>query len=328
MIKAHNLRRLEDGPAGGTALYFGDHEIGQVVEAPLPASGGWNLSRIADISLAQTVYQLADRARIWLPTMRESEAVTIPMARVEAIGTIGPGDRDINGEGAGGALRGPFTIARVSPNSASTYPVLWSHDAERERTMAFSGDSEGRPRRSRTRSIQRAIDSKVAGVFAAASHCHFNRDFRFNSQSTAMQFTPLRTIGGRAWPSIRFSNLDHEKAMVLWGNTSFGVLMYWWYANKTQPGRGSILRSKLATLPVLDVTKLAPRKLNRAATVFDETCTLALLPIDQIDTDAARRTLDERFGTEVLGLPPSLFAPDSALDLLRRKIAAEPSIRG
>lgn len=328
LIEGKNLRCIEDGPTGGTPLYFGDDEIGQVLEAPLPALGGWNLSRIADIALAQTAYQLANRNRVWLPTMSESGAADIPMTTVAAIGTIGPGDRDINGEGSNGALRGPFTIAPVEINSAPTYPVLWSHEAGRERTMAFPGDSEGRPRKSRTRATQAIIDSKVASVYASASHCHFNRDFRFNSQSTAMQFTRHRTIGGRAWPSIKLATPDQEKAIVLWANTSLGLLLYWWYANKTQPGRGSILRSNLESLPVLDVTRLTEKQLNRAAKIFDETCNLDLLPIHQIDADAARQSIDERFGLEVLDLPASLFASEGAFELLRRKLADEPSIRG
>jgi hypothetical protein len=328
LIAEKNLRRIEDGPTGGTPLYFGDNEIGQVLEAPLPASGGWNLSRIADLALAQTAYQLANRKRVWLPTMSESDAVGIPVTTVAAIGTIGPGDRDINGEGPNGALRGPFTIACVNTNSAPSYPVLWSHEAERERTMAFPGDSEGRPRKSRTPAIQAIIDSKVASVHAAASHCHFNRDFRFNSQSTAMQYTPRRTIGGRAWPSVSLATPEQEKAIVLWANTSLGLLLYWWYANKTQPGRGSILRSNLGSLPVLDMTKLTKKQLNRAAKIFDDSCNLNLLPMHQIDTDAVRKNIDSRFGREVLDLPASLFAPEGAFELLRRKLAAEPSIHG
>lgn len=47
-----------------------------------------------------------------------------------------------------------------------------------------------------------------------------------------------------------------------------------------------------------------------------------LLPIHEIDKDATRKELDERFGQEVLGLPESM------LEVLRMKLAQEPSIRG
>src|ERR1019366_793531 len=51
LIESKKLRRLEDGPAGGTPLYFGNDAIGQAIDAPVSQSGAWSLSRIADLSL-------------------------------------------------------------------------------------------------------------------------------------------------------------------------------------------------------------------------------------------------------------------------------------
>jgi len=143
-----------------------------------------------------------------------------------------------------------------------------------------------------------------------------------------MQFTPKPAIGGRAWPSIELATLAQEKALVLWSNTSFGLLLYWWLANKQQVGRGVIVRSVLRNLPILDVTALGADQLKKAVRVFDETCALELLPAHLIANDANRHVLDERLGREVLNLPGSLFVPDGPVDLLRRKMAAEPSIYG
>ena len=44
------LRRLEDGPIGGNTIFFGDDKVGQAIDAPLPAGGGWKLARIVDLS--------------------------------------------------------------------------------------------------------------------------------------------------------------------------------------------------------------------------------------------------------------------------------------
>jgi hypothetical protein len=40
LIRTKKLRRLEDGPIGGTPLRYGDDVVGQAMDAPLPASGG------------------------------------------------------------------------------------------------------------------------------------------------------------------------------------------------------------------------------------------------------------------------------------------------
>jgi hypothetical protein len=249
LIAGKNLRRLEDGPMGGTPLYFGNDVIGQAMDATLPVSGGWNLARIADLSLAQAAYQLANEKRVWLPTMSKSDAANIPMTTVEEIGDIGPIDRDINARTPQGGIRGPFDTHSIKPNSAPTYPVLWSHDANRERTMSFDADCEGIPRRGSTAAEQAALAIKVANVWDTASHCHFNRDFRFNSQSTGMQFTPRKTIGGRAWLSIRLPSVEQEKALVLCANTSLGMLLRWWHSNKQQSGRGSIVNRRYKLYP-------------------------------------------------------------------------------
>jgi integrase len=173
-----------------------------------------------------------------------------------------------------------------------------------------------------------ARSERSKSVWATASKCHCNLDFRFNSQSTAMQFTLRRTIGGRAWRSIQASSDQQEKALVVWANTSLGLLLRWWHSNKQQSGRGNLSKSTLQTLPVLDVPALAPPNFEAAVKIFDEMCHKQLRPIHEIDKDATRKELDERFGREVLGLPESILAPGGALEVLRMKLAQEPSIRG
>ena len=209
-----------------------------------------------------------------------------------------------------------------------SYPVLWAHGAQREITMCFDGDSEGLPLKGADEEEQESIDKKIASVWATASHCHCNLDFRFNSQSTGMQFTPRRTIGGRAWLSILLKSKELEKVLVLWGNTSLGLMLRWWHSNKQQSGSGNIGKSTLQVMPVLNVTALAPQQLERAVNLFDYICLKPMLPIHEIDKDLVRKELDERFGREVLGLPEPMLRSGGALDVLRMKLAQEPSIRG
>jgi hypothetical protein len=328
LIASNKLRRLEDGPVGGTLLQFGDDVVGQALDAPLPSSGGWNIARIADLSLAQSAYQMVDHKRVWLPSMDEAEAISIPMTTVAAMGQIGPYHADINGLTATGGIRGPFDIAPAKPHTAPTDPILWAHDAVTQRTLSFPGESQGLLRKGSSLKEQKLVDQKIASIRASASHCHFNRDFRFNSQSTGMQFTPRRTIGGRAWISILLPTVRQEKALVLWANTSLGFLLHWYHANKQQSGRGSVGVLPLRTLPVLDVTALKPKQLAAAEKLFDVIDNRELLAAYQLDVDPVRHELDEKFGKEVLGLPPGLFVPGGPIDLLRRKLAIEPSVRG
>jgi hypothetical protein len=326
LIGGGNLRRLEDGPQDGTPIKFGDVTVGHAIDSPLPDSGGWRLSRITDLSLAQTAYQIATNGRFWLPGMSESKAPVAPVGTVKGIGgEVGPLHRDIEAW-SGAAIRGPFKIEEAVPGTVPTHPVLWWHDAKRERMMTFDGDAQGLPIQGKDKEERALIDKKVAALTATASHCHLNRDFRFNSQSTAMQFTPRRTIGGHAWPSISLKTPKHEKALVLWGNTTFGLLMYWWHASKQQTGRGRLGVKLARALPVLDVHQLSPEQLASAEKIFDSLCGKQLLPLNEIDKDPVREELDNLFGNAILGLDPSVLASGGPLELLRMKMASEPSI--
>jgi len=328
LMKDKTFRRLEDGPVGGEVIYFGNEIVGQMVDAPLPPAGSWKLARVADLSLAQSAYQLVNKSLIWLPTQLRKDIVKIPITSVRQIGKIGPIHRDVNGKNPDGTMRGPFELRPLKANSVPTYPILWAHKASRERTMMFEADREGVPHNVSSASEQAAIEKKTEQVFLTASHCHSNLAFRFNSQSTAMQFTKRKTIGGAAWISIQLPEAAHEKALVLWANTTLGLLMYWWHSSKPQPGRGILTKTTLQTLPILDVTALDETRLAAAARLFDEMNQLPLRPLHELDRDENRKALDRRFYGTVLGLNDSILAAGGPLDILRQKLCREPSIRG
>ena len=52
------------------------------------------------------------------------------------------------------------------------------------------------------------------------------------------------------------------------------------------------------------------------------------MTIDEIHRDPVRRELDEKFLTQVLHFPKWLFTEDGPIDLLRKKLAREPSVTG
>ncbi len=328
MMRDKSLRRLEDGPSGGNAIYFGAEIAGQAIDAPLPSSGSWKLARTVDLSLAQSAYQLANRKRIWLPMQQFSDSIEIQMTAITDIGKTGPYHLDVSKRYSNGTIRGPFEVRSLQANTVPTYPILWAHDADRERTMLFEADREGIPFRANSEAEQSVVENKVTQVLQTASHCHSNLDFQFDAQSTSMQFTKRKTIGGRAWLSIQLPTEKHEKSLVAWANTTLGLLMFWWHSSKQQRRRGILTKTTLQTLPVLDVTALDADQLQRAAQIFDETCRLPLKPLHELDQDENRKLLDRRFYGEVLGLPDAVLADGGPLDILRKKLCREPSIRG
>lgn len=329
MRRDHQIRSLDGGPFDGTPICFGEDIIGEMVEADLPKVGGWNVARIADMSLAQCAYQLVNRQLIWLPAMRSGDAVPISICTVSNLATIGPIHRDINGiNQPAGTYRGPFDLHPISKERAPTFPVLWAHDASREEYFCFGPDKEGYPRQSDDPQLNEELRRKAEAVWKTASHAHFNLDFRYNSQPAGMQFTPEKTIGGRAWLSVQLTNIDQEKALVLWSNTTLGMLVHWWQSNKQQSGRGSITKTTLASFRTLDVRTLSEEQLSIVTEIFDDLKTKPLFPPNRIEEDSTRHEIDRRFLGDVLGMPASVFGADCPVNLLRKKLANEPSIHG
>ena len=321
------VKRLEDGPIGGTEITFGDQVIGAIIDAPLPADGGWNLSRVSDFSLAQAAHALEFEGKVWLPSMANAASKKLVMSTIGKIGEIGPYHADVNGKNTSGSVRGPFDIRNCANQAASSYPVLWAMDAKAN-SIQFDGESEGIVKNGKDKAERDLIAGKVAEIAASSSYCHFNRDFRFNSQALSMQFTPRLTIGGRSWLSIKLATKEQEMALVLWANTTLGLLLHWWHSNKSQPGRSSIGKTTLETLAVLDVTQLTPAQLKQTESVFDKFRLAQLKPIHEIDEDNTRRDLDAAFLGGVLSMDKSLFTPQGPMRVMRAKLAAEPSIRG
>ena len=305
------VRRLEDGPFGGSPLYVGDERVGEMIDAPLSENAPWSAVGISDFAVTQTVRQLSD-GLLWLPQMLEHDAVPVAMSRVSPQGTLGKGDAVIVGR------EGKAAYKMIRPaSSTSSHPMLWNHDAQREKSMIVSPDSEGR--------IIRGMESLAGEIWDTRSHSHHNRDFRFNSQPLAVAFTETLTIGGRAWPNVKFDDRAQEIAYTLWGNSTLGLLCYWWHSSRQQAGRGSMPISAIRSMSTLDVTKLTQAQLDKAEEIFEDMRELKFLPANEAYQDNTRKELDYRVLIEMLGLPESILEP---LDLLRLKWCSEPSVHG
>ena len=305
------LKTLEDGPYGGLPLVIGEEQLGEAVDAPLSKDDPWSAIGIADFSVVQTSYQLA-QGTLWLPSTQEQEALRIPMAAVQQKGKVGINHNNIVGRGS----RTAFDLLKP-PSGAPTYPMLWNHNAKQEKSLVVAPDSEGR--------VKVGRESRAAEIWDTRSHAHHSADFRFNSQPLAVAFTEQRTIGGTAWKNVSFAEGVHEMAYTLWGNTTLGLLCYWWHSTRQQAGRGRMPISAIRTMPTLDVTRLTPRQLETAAGIFDDMRDRTFLPANEAYRDTSRQELDHRVLIEVLGLPESVLEP---LELLRHKWCSEPSVHG
>ena len=291
-------------------LCVGDREtIGTYIRAPLGQGG---CASLRETTLADAALGLIEKT-LRLP---QGYSTSFPATRLEAIGKKGLLHRDISGKTSNGAPRGPFEIIPIQ--GVPQYPVLWGHDAERERSLIVPPDSEGE--------VRPGCDDRAVSVWKrTASQLHFNLDFQINSQSLTACLTPAKAIGGRAWPNFIPEQDEWTLPLVLWSNTTLGLLAFWWVGTRQQQGRACLTITQLPRLTVLDPRSLSQEQLTQAESIFDQFKEKEFLPANEAYRDDARQALDRAVLVDLLRLPEAALEP---LAILRDQWCAEPSVHG
>ena len=149
--------------------------------------------------------------------------------------------------------------------------------------------------------VRHGLENKAGIVWATASRSHLNLDFTFGAQPLGVAFTVGESVGGRVWPNVSFSDQRYDFALSVWGNSTLGLLAYWWHSSRQQSSKASITIRSAETLPVLDFRALSDDQLATAEAIFDEFRDKELKPAYLADADANRALLDRRVVCDLLG---------------------------
>ena len=309
ILEAAETRRLEDGPYGGIPIICGDGSLGEILEAPVGSyETGWGAARIQDAEVAQVAHLLA-AGRLWLPAT--PSAIELPMAPLEQVGRRGLDSQLFISP----AHNGPFIKAPPIPTPSR--PALWNHNARNETKMICTPDSEMR--------VRIGMELKADELWEMTSRVHLNREFTFGSQALTVAFTEQRSIGGAVWPNILFDNPAFDLAFTVWGNSTLGLLLYWWHANRQQSSKARTTIRSAAAMPILDLRSLTDAQLATARAIFRDFRNRPLQPAYLADADRNRARLDRRVVCELLGLGEEVY---QGVRRLAAKWCAEPSVHG
>ena len=311
---ARAVQRLPKKLSVGSISIGSGEKAGCYIQSELSDTG---CAGLREVSVVQTATGLI-RGELQLP--RQRHPIPLPVTKLATLGDRGLYHMDISGteHNRSGFPRGPFDIVNLQPDEIPTWPALWAHNAARETQMIVTPDSVGEVR-------PRCRDRAVQAWHRTASRLHFNRDFRINSQPLAACLTPELSIGGTAWPNFICANQRWEDPLVLWANTTLGLICFWWIGTRQQQGRARLTISKLPDLTVIDPRGLAKTQLDQANAILDQFHNQTMLPANEAWRDDARQALDRAVLIDLLGLPEYILEP---LALLRRQWCAEPSVHG
>lgn len=298
---------------GSGSIDIGDIQIGNFIWADIQNTG---CAGITQIELAACARSLTD-GKLSLPRLKN--ITDFALMRLGELGGRGPYHMDINGWQADKKTpRGPFDLERITTKKLSAYPILWEHNARSETHMVVAPDHEG--------IIRPDLKDKALQIWDSASRLHLNRDFRLNSQPLAACFTDSPCIGGRAWPTFKLHDTNWDKVIVLWANTTIGLISFWWLGSLQQQGRSILAITRLSELVTLDPRSLTDSQLSKADEIFDQFRSKRLLPANEAWHDENRRLLDEAVFVDLLGFDRDQIMP--SLAILRDQWCREPSVHG
>ena len=309
IVDSHSIRGIDDGPYGGTSLMIGDETAGEILTSPHAEVGSnWGSVRLLDYSVAQCAYALS-QSKLSLPG--SPAVLEIQTELLGDLGELGTYHLDIIGR----PPRGPFSKSTLSPTA--TYPSLWNHNAKNETRIVCPPDSQLQ--------VRQGMEEKAALIWATASRAHLNLDFTFGSQPLAVSFTERQSLGGSVWSDVTYTDSRFDYAFAVWGNSTLGLLSWWWHSNRQQSSKARLTIRMAESLPILDLRTLTDNQLSTAQEIFDDFRDRDLMPAYLADADPNRALLDRRVICDLLGFDEDTY---HAVRRLSAKWCAEPSVHG
>ena len=310
---SRTILRISKETNRGIVSLGSDVHIGQFIWSKRGFRG---YAGIKDSDLAQTALDFYE-GFITLPRLKSK--INVSVAKIGELGVQGPGHRSLNGMArVAGTPTGPFDVVKSSQKASSTYPMLWAHDHKKETRFVVDTDTQGLVRSGQE---QRALEiwNEHAGRLC------FNLDFRINSQPLSACLTSKKALGGRAWSGYRCHDTNHEVSLLLFTNTTLGLIAHWWNGSRQQIGRSIQTVSMIPEMMTIDPRKFTAKQFAKAHEIFNRFKTQEFLPANEAYRDNVRIKLDEAVLVDLLGLDRDIL---ESLDLLRYKWSSEPSVHG
>lgn len=289
---------------GTLELKVGEGKVGEAFSIPWDElrQGPWYLpGAFAQTELVRTLYCLS-RGKLYLP--QRGVCAKVPLCPLGELGRLGFDRRDIH-DG--------FSVG----DAATAFPTFWSHDAARVRNLAqvpnrwlqpLSEPREGRPLRDATH------------LWTMAGSVLLAERLRLNTMHVASVLLHERVLSN-VWWAFSFRKKagakDAEKALVLWLNSTLGILSLVGHREDTEGAWVQFKKPTLESMPVLSVRKIGRSSVKGLAAAYDELATRNLGRLQEMDSDPIRAAIDK-------AIAHALRLPD--LSSLRELLAREPVI--
>ena len=301
-------------------LRFAGDQIGDWARFPVYGKGfPWAPLGMRDRYLSGIMCELFAGTLQYLP-LDLKVGLGLPMVRLEEIVDIGPTHGQIGHVRSSDTGRGAFVFDEIVPGDVPQFPSLWDAKAGNKKRIIVEPTHEGTPLEGR--------DDRRADVMRQRSDTFISQDARFTSQSLTAARTRIKCLGSSTWVAMLHDDRRILDALVLWMNSTLGILLRTGYGNTSHPGRAriAVTASERFPVPNFDEDSDAGEKARSVATNnFDELASLTLRPASYAWSDENRHRIDTVV-LQMLGIESETTI--EAVSQIRSLLCREPSVHG
>ena len=285
----------------GTALLEVDGKhVGEAVSMPSSVIAGkkWSGVQFSRADLLRSALRLLDGGEVWVPG--EASTAKVSLCPLGELAQIGPDRRDI-------------TDGFEETDTVTAYPMVKGHDTNLRTQLTTEPDKYLAPL-VRARLGRRL--KPVEQLWPQAARLLIAERLWLESNRIVAMRSSARVLSNVWWP-VEVEDESSEKALLLWLNSSLGLLTILSQRTTTRGGWVAMKKGDLKELPVLDTRCLSVAQIQKLSELFDVLTESEFERLPGIADCPARSLLDERI-SEILGLPD--------LSNLRRLLASEPVV--
>ena len=250
-----------------------------------------------------TLVEEITAGKAWNPDTGRITKFGLPMTTLGQVVAKGP-THDLIGitsESLGTHPRGAFLFYPEGKKGddivATSNPSLWNVQSEKQSRITCIPTHYGLKR-------DAASPEKAEKQLAAAGHFHLSRGLSLAAGRIAVAYTAQPCMGGRSWNTLQ-GNEPVLKAIALFLNSAYGLIIRYGYGQKSQLGRSPVQLGAIDGHPIPNFAANTPegeKARQIAVAEFDRLRQLELNRIALAACDKNRKEID-RVVTEILGLP-------------------------
>ena len=232
---------------------------------------------------------------------------SIPLCRLDALGRLGYDVRDITDA---------FEVDRTA-SQWTPYPGFWDHDADRVVQISQAPNAF---LIARTESLKGRKLKSATAVWGKAGKVLLVSRLRTNTHKVLATGFDKKVLGNTWWAFDDDSLSDTQrKALLLWLNSTLGLLMYFGCRAITQGAWMQMKKPAWLSMPVLNVRDLNQDQSEDLLATYDLVSKETFRPLAQLDSDPVRIQIDETL-CKTLSLP--------SLNPIRELLVREPGLTG